>query len=76
MAEAQQNATQLEETILQSKNMTAEQRQKIESLTEEINDAYKKIKSLNREGESLRKEVAALELRVRILGDLVIPRVF
>jgi chromosome segregation ATPase len=66
LAEAEQNTTQLEEALLQSNNITTEQRQKIESLTEEINDAYTKIKSLDREGESLRKEVAALELRVRI----------
>lgn len=66
MAEAEQNTTQLEEALLQSNNITTEQRQKIESLTEEINDAYTKIKSLDREGESLRKEVAALELRVHI----------
>jgi len=70
LVEAQQHTTQLEATLLQSNNVTSEQRQKIENLTEEMNDAYKKIKSLDREGESLRKEVASLELRVRILGHL------
>lgn len=62
--DAQQNITQLDDALSQSNNTAAEQRQKIESLTEELNDAIEKINSLNREGERLRKEVAGLELKV------------
>nr|XP_024401614.1 mitotic spindle checkpoint protein MAD1-like isoform X2 [Physcomitrium patens] len=62
--DAQQNITQLDDALSQSNNTAAEQRQKIESLTEELNDAIEKINSLNREGERLRKEVAGLELKL------------
>lgn len=71
LAEAEKNATQLEEALAHSSNITTEQRQKIESLTEELNDAYSKVKSLDREGGRLRNELAALELRVHIFRPFV-----
>ncbi|KAG0587308.1 hypothetical protein KC19_2G155100 [Ceratodon purpureus] len=61
LADAQQNITQLEEALLQSNNLTTEQRQKIEKFTEDIESAKTEIKSLDREAGHLRKEVATLE---------------
>lgn len=68
LTEAQQHATELEEALLQSNDSTREKQQKIDRLVEEVNEACEKVKSLEREGDRLRKELAGLELKVQLIS--------
>lgn len=68
LTEAQQHATELEEALLQSNDSTREKQQKIDRLVEEVNEACEKVKSLEREGGRLRKELAGLELKVQLIS--------
>lgn len=76
LADAQQNTTELEVALLQSNNLTTEQRQTIDRLTEEIKDAREKIKSLDREAARLGKEVATLEKKVPISWGFILGHCF
>jgi uncharacterized coiled-coil DUF342 family protein len=67
LTEAQQRATELEEALLQSNDSSREKQQKIDRLAEEVNEACEKVKSLEREGDRLRKELAGLELKVQLI---------